>query len=132
MTAFYIAGASSEIVIAEFHMARVRAAGHLVTHDWCAGVRSAPAANPIDATMNQRATWCAEDIGGIERCDVFWLLVPQAPSVGCWCEIGIAYQMGKRIVMSGEWRTTIFSALARELYDTHALALTELVKENHR
>jgi hypothetical protein len=125
----YLAGASAELVLVEAYMRRVRDAGHEITWDWCATVRRIGASNPHDAKARQRLAWCAEDLGGVDTCDVFWLLVPQAPSVGCWVEMGVAWQQDKRIVMSGEWRGTIFSALADELYDSHELALSALLAE---
>lgn len=121
----YIAGASSELPLVESYMDRARSAGHRITRDWCALVRTHGHANPTDPA--QRRILCMGDVDGILNCELFWLLVPKEHSIGCWVELGMAHNLGRSIFMSGDWGRTIFSALADRLYTSHDNALQAIV-----
>jgi hypothetical protein len=126
---FYLAGASSEMDLVSQWMDRVRELGHIVTFDWPANIRAVGAANPRDATEDQRSAWALDNVRGIRLADVFWLLIPDsaAASIGCWVEYGIAQELGVRhVVVSGDWTSTIFTSLADQRFDSHADAIAWL------
>jgi hypothetical protein len=124
----YLAGASSEIDLCESFIRKLQTAGLEITFDWTAVIRAtAGGANPRDATENERHAWTVQDISGVRRSHVFWLLVPEKHSIGCWAELGVAYEARRRIVISGDWRKSIFTSLAYVALDTHDEAFEYLV-----
>lgn len=128
----YLATASSEIALAEMYMGRLRAAGHTITFDWTETIRSIGSANPREANNDDRGRWADADLGGALAADIFWLLVPGKPSIGCWVELGAVIanaavhrqmNLAKYTIVSGDWRSTIFTALANCRFDSHDQAL---------
>lgn len=123
MAKVYLAGGSSEVESCGWWMQRLKDAGHTVTHDWTASVRAAVlagrGANPRDAGDIERGLWVKEDFGGVESADIFWLLIPQAPTIGAWAELGYASGLETSIIISGDWRKSIFTSLADVLCETH-------------
>ena len=67
-----------------------------------------------------------EDREGVRQCEVFWLLLPNAGGAGCFVELGLAIQMNKIIVISGNIRRTIFEAIAKGLYHSDSDAFNSL------
>lgn len=110
-------------MVAEY-MAKLRAMGHEITHDWVATIRSVGEANPRDATMKQRARWSGEDLKGIDDADVVWVILPTSrTSFGCALEAGYAIGKGHRVIVSGDWRATIFAAQFDARFNEHDHAL---------
>ena len=105
-------------------MQQLRDLGHEITHDWVEAIRAAGGeANPRDATQAQRRQWSDEDLRGIDRAELVWVMVPERPSFGCGFEMGFAVGTGKDIIMSGDWRATVFSAQADARFDSHDEAI---------
>lgn len=124
----YLCGASAEADTVSSYMARMRAAGHTVTHDWTASVRSARARGVRDDELSI-ADMCAlarGDLLGVLAADVVWLLVPEAQSVGAWVELGYALHCNVQTIVSGNWRRSIFAALATYDFDSHEAAAARL------
>jgi hypothetical protein len=126
----YVAGASKEIDLVESYIAKLRDFGHVITEDWCAQIRKVGAANPTDIDREQCAEFAIKDLKGVIDCDVFWMLVPQNNSAGCWVEFGYALALKGRaskvweIFVSGDHKRSIFCALSQvHLYDSHEEAL---------
>jgi hypothetical protein len=124
----YVAGASSEIERAEKWMAALREAGVEVTSSWPEIIREVGAANPMEASREDRLLWSAQDLAEVSNSNVFWFLLPEGkPTAGAYTEFGYAVFMGAAasearnagitgaplfwIIVSGE-ETSIFTALA--------------------
>lgn len=113
----YVAGSSAELQRAKQAMMSLRQFGHTVTHDWVTSVQLVGSANPTGATHYDRLCWSQDDLDGIERADVFWLLYPCSPSFGAGVELGFAYSQRKHLVVSGaHLLTSVFTALAQSCY----------------
>jgi len=113
----YVAGSSLEMDRARRAVERLRASGIEVTSTWIDVIANVGAANPTDASIEQRRGWSVVDLAEVSRADVLWFLVPAptAPTRGAWVELGHAYAAGKWLVCSGEHtRQSIFTALGAE------------------
>lgn len=122
----YVAAASSELQRAEGAIQALRDLGHTVVHDWPAEVRRVGSANPTDAAYVSRRKWAIQDFDGVMSCQVFWLLMPHAEGFGAGVELGYALGMkypAPRIIVSGPYRRSIFTALVTECYPTDVAAL---------
>src|SRR6185312_9152573 len=108
----YVAGSSIDIDISEPLIARIRAAGLVVTHDWTAVVRAHGGGNPVDLTREQRVRLAEEDIRGAVNADWFWLVMPQTPTAGAWFEFGAAHEACVATIVPGPGQErSIFAAL---------------------
>lgn len=112
-TKIYVAGASSEIVRAERQGRLLRDNGFEVVSTWTQVIRDVGHANPTDATPEEYKLWAGRDLAEVQAADVFWLLLPEANTVGAWIELGFAHAINKLIVMSGQHRPIFTPALAR-------------------
>ena len=119
----YLCGGSSELDLVSEHMGLLRAMGHEITHDWTATIRAVGDANPRNARHKKRLGWSAEDLDGIDRADLVWAMLPAKASFGCAFESGFAIGSGKTVIMSGDWRASIFSAQASARFNEHAHAI---------
>lgn len=109
----YVAGSSSELPRVKAAMARCRAAGYEITHDWVAEVEAVGSANPTEATLQQRRGWATADFIGIGRAQVVWLLVPYIDGAGAYVELGYAINECVPVVASGGDSHSIFLSLCR-------------------
>jgi hypothetical protein len=128
----YLAAGSSEIETAEAYAASLRARGHVITHDWMANVRKVGEANPRDAPIELKAEWVRFNLDGLNRAKLVWFLLPVKPSFGVAFELGVALSMGavnRRLVVSGDWRATIQTAVAHSRFDTHEEAFKYITGE---
>jgi hypothetical protein len=127
----YLAGASAEIADIEAIIAKLKAAGHTITHDWTVDVRAAGNnASPDDDEVRVRAALA--DLRGVVTSDLTWVRQPENASTGSWCELGAAavmkeggFPVDKRplLVVSGPSRKCIFSDLADHRFTRHEDAL---------
>ncbi len=110
----YVAGSSKELDRVEGVIARLRSAGHMITHDWTKAVRAAPDDHAI---TDEHARQCAEaDVRGVYDADVVWLLIPEVKSEGAFFELGAAWgwrhpdirSPRRRLVASGNPTGRIF------------------------
>ena len=101
------------------YIRRLRDLGYTITHDWVSVIRAVGDANPRQATLRQRTKWSAEDMRGIEAAHMVWALLPVKPSFGCAFEIGYAIGHGVDIIVSGDWRASIFTAHANAVFNEH-------------
>jgi hypothetical protein len=124
----YVAGASAEILRAEAFVKRLRAAGFEITFDWPAMIRSVGSANG-GLTDDQRNDASYHALAGVDECEVLVLLVPEKPSIGCWVELGYAFQgCIDTLLYVGDPERTIFSALTRHVVATDDQAFDLLVE----
>lgn len=126
----YVAGPSSERAAISSYMKDIRAAGHIVTHDWCAAIERADGvANSYSFSVEDARKNVEEDFQGVSDADLVWLLCfPGVSSSGAWAELGFAYASHKYTVASGEWRRSIFSKAVDAHFPQHAEAFTWILK----
>ncbi len=123
----YAAGGSSErLTIVRPMLDQLRSAGIAITHDWttCPGFDR-------ESTREEQMRWAAEDLDGVRRADLLWLICPAEKSEGAHAELGFALALGKLIVVSGPANAQhrIFPLLAGIHYPSHADALAMVIRE---
>lgn len=115
----YIAGASVEIARAERAIKAVRELGSTITHDWTISVRAnGGPGKEGKLSREEQAKFASEDLSGVERCELFWYLLPDplTRSEGAAVEFGYAQGLmacgcGPKLVMlSGNREGRIFCA----------------------
>jgi hypothetical protein len=119
----YLAGASKELDTCKHYIERLKLLGHTITHDWTKEVEANGDANPTNATLEGCRKWSNADFEGVYKANIVWLLYPENNSAGCWIEYGYALGIGRSVIVSGNWKKSIFSSLAFERYTNHELAL---------
>jgi hypothetical protein len=119
----YIAGGSTEMDLVAGYMNTLRAWGISITHDWIATIRTVGDANPRVASHRKRFQWSAQDVRGVMDAQIVWAILPAKTSFGCAFEAGVAIGSGRDLIVSGDWRSTIFSAQARARFNEHDHAL---------
>ena len=97
----YLAGASAEpnITVVEGYIKRLEQAGLVISFDWTKVVRAAGSGSPSNPDIRWQGA--VQDLGGVERCDIFWLLHPHNSSTGAWVEFGHALAFKKVRGMMG-------------------------------
>jgi hypothetical protein len=124
MTRLYLAGASAEALLCQTYMQRLRAAGIEITKDW-----TTPLPLPDrEQSEHSRFRHAADDLHGVAEADVVWGVLPDVQTRGMWFELGVAHALGRRLLLSGDWKQSIFTALAARRYDSHEEALGYLVE----
>jgi hypothetical protein len=119
----YVCGGSSELDAVADRIRQLRELDREITHDWVAVIRSIGEFNPRSASHEQRLEWSDGDLLGIEKADIVWVVLPVKPSFGCAFEMGFAIGIGCRVIVSGDWRASIFTAQAFACFDKHDSAL---------
>lgn len=126
----YVAAASAEVSRARHAMRELEIHGYEVTSNWPDVIESVGVANPPGATAFDRRHWSWTCLQQLERASVLWLLMPEAPTVGAFVELGYAIARAKRIVTSGDTRRSIFTSTGQEFAtDGDALAFLLSRKE---
>ena len=135
MMSIYVAGGSQEIRTVEKYVKALRTKFE-IAHDWCAEVRRQEALgvppNPRNVGLFTLLRWASDDLSGATSCDFFWLLVPkpESLSIGCWVEFGAAltrFPRPKTVIVSGDWRCTVFAASADRRFTEHQDAFNWLI-----
>lgn len=119
----YICGGSSEMDRIAGYMRQMRELGHEITHDWVSVIRNAGEANPREAPHEARVYWSGEDLSGIRKANLVWVVLPAKPSFGCAFEAGYAIGHGQIVIVSGDWRASIFSSQAEARFNEHEHAI---------
>jgi nucleoside 2-deoxyribosyltransferase len=115
----YLSGSSvpSEIErVTRWHNRLTKAGIHVVS-TWPAVIAaSGNVGNPRAASNEQRRTWSRVDLNEVRLADALWFLVPETgtPTRGAWLEFGVAHELGKPVISSGDTRQSIFTALGDE------------------
>jgi hypothetical protein len=118
----YVAGASREVDLVDGFMRRLRTAGYPVAYDWTVDVRASAALGETDADLSEAARLerSGTETFAVTGCHLFWLIIPHSRvTVGAWVEMGIAMGSYRPIVVSGDWKRTIFTAQALRRFDLH-------------
>ena len=124
----YVAGASAEAVNVTTWISRFTNAGIEITHDWTADVFAHALTPQDDLADETRRLYAQQDLEAVVRASIFWLIVPEKPSIGCYVELGAALVTLKPIIyVSGAHRRTIFTSLATECFDHHAEVFVKIV-----
>lgn len=125
----YIAGASAEVDMVVEYAAKAAAIGWHQTFEWWRDVLENRKRNVPDVALTdkERERLSRADLEGVARAEVVWLIIPPpGRSAGAWLELGAAIATKKRIIVSGDWRRSIFTSLAERRFDTHDEALAWL------
>jgi hypothetical protein len=129
----YLAGASRELDRARFWRLRLVHAGVAVASTWIDNISQVGAANPRDASPDQRRGWTWQCLAEVRHASVLWMLVPAigAETRGAWSELGYAaaiYTPGReRIICSGDTGQSIFTALGEE-HETDEFAFDAVLR----
>ena len=128
MTTVYVAGASAEAEMVAGYIAALERAGLVVTLNWTVPVLANRARGLSDSNMSEadRARHAFVDLDGVARAEFFWLVLPRNTSAGCWVELGHAIALRKIVIVSGDDRRSIFTALAHNEFKSHEEALAWL------
>jgi hypothetical protein len=131
MTTVYLAGASADLEQCEMWMGRLLDAGLTIAYNWPANVRRVGDANPREASHDSRLRWSVDAHIALVNADVSWFLIPTSPSIGCWVEFGqvSVRRGGHDLIVSGDWRSSIFTSLADHRFDAHGQAFDWIAKE---
>lgn len=120
----YVAGASREAKQVEHYMTGLREHGVDISHDWITLMKLAPVhERHLTPTARRRAAEL--DANAVRGSDVVWLMIPDEATIGAWVEFGIVLGDILRhacVIVSGDWRRTIFTELADFKFDTHEQA----------
>lgn len=119
----YVCGGSSEMDLVAGYMSSLRAMGHVITEDWISAIRVVGESNPRQITHRRRMRYASDDLRGIRTAALVWVILPVAKSFGCAFEMGFAVGRGHEVIISGDWRETIFSSMADFRFDEHEHAL---------
>lgn len=130
MAYVYVAGSSDQLERAKSAIKALEDRGHVVTHNWVELVEAVGSANPVDASRAERRKWAADDLRGVHKADIMWLLMPHEGGFGAAVELGYALAHGIPIIASGTWTRSIFTAFAT-CYDRDDLALAAEFDVNH-
>lgn len=134
MKSIYVAASSQEAELASDLAKLLKNAGWRITHSWFQEfvVDGRVPGRDRDVPTDVRTSAAKTDIDAVLQASWLWLLVPQGSSVGAWVELGAAIASGRRIVVSGDWRRTIFSELAALKFETHSHACQVLSRMEWR
>ncbi len=116
----YIAGSSQHLDLADrMHQLLTDCLYITLTSAWVESVRKVGAANPVDASFDDRARLANACLHGVAQCDVLWLLYPDHPvvSFGAALEFGAALTDTRITVVSGlDAKRSIFTSLADQVF----------------
>jgi ribosomal protein S27AE len=129
----YVAGASKEPARVRAAMGAVVLLGWTLTLDWLAVIESVGAANE-GLTDKQRRHHAREDLAAVDSAHVVWVLAPEGPSTGAWCELQRAIDLREfrperspSLIVSGPGRARcIFASLADLETDSDLDALAHI------
>lgn len=125
----YVAASSAEIPRAKKWIAALREAGVFVTSKWPEIIEKVGDANPRDATHEQRKGWAWADLVDVKDANLLWLLAPEpngGSARGAYVELGYARALGLSLMISGDTKQSIFTALGVE-HETDDAAFAEIV-----
>jgi nucleoside 2-deoxyribosyltransferase len=123
----YLAGGwlEKDTILKPFR-ARLIDAGITVTSKWLdEDPLVLPGASNADRELTDaRRVWLADmDLADLNEADLVWFLLPAYKgSVGSWFEFGYAVHACKPIIVSGDWKPSIFSMKADQRFDAHEQA----------
>jgi hypothetical protein len=127
----YLAGSSFEMPLVNDYMRQLRAGGVEITRDWPKIIREYGNRANRGLTEEDRVRVSLANLKAIDEADMFWLIVPTAPSAGCWIEFGYAIRVNKLTIASGDVQQTVFTSHAFACFASHDDAL-QRVFEYHR
>lgn len=128
----YVAGSSAEIDRAKKWMDALRAKGIPVTSTWVENVTNVGAANPRDASIEDKQKWCLQDVRECLGSKALWLLMPIGPhSFGATYEFAfftaLHDQDAQTSIVSGDYKRSIFTSFST-CFDTDEEAFEAICK----
>jgi|SRR5579864_3649372 len=124
----YVAGSSFEVNIVSDYMRKLRDVGVVVTRDWPKVIREFGNRPNRGLSEEDRVRVSLANFKAIDEADVFWLVVPTAPSAGCWIEFGYALRVNKLTIASGDVQQTVFTSHAFSCFVSHDDALQRVME----
>lgn len=133
----YISSGSSEAETAAHYVAKLREAGIQITFDWSAKVLESRAAGNADQigrvdhvlSDNERKIAKAADLTAVMDADIFWYIVPKRASFGAGVEYREAEYEDIPIVVSGDFKQSLFTVDAEHSFAEHDDALAWILNE---
>ena len=119
----YVAGASKEVATIRAYVETLRQLGYEITHDWTEQVANSKMPDHEYAD-HDRARFALEDTQGVIKAKYFWLVIPENHSLGAWIELGCAIASKSVIIVSGDFRKSIFLEHAHHKFQKHEEALS--------
>lgn len=125
----YVAGSSQEMDRASKWINAISdLPTHMITLDWTKKIRESGSSNPQHWTPERKTAAACETLDAVADADLFWLLVPNGVSQGCWVELGVAYGSGRPIYASGRHHIPFFGSVAHHAYGSDDHAFAEIAK----
>jgi nucleoside 2-deoxyribosyltransferase len=126
----YIAASSSELDRVKRARGVLQRLGFDVRADWVEQVEQHGGdGNPREAPRDELRAMAESDVAAVRDCDaVLWLLPRDHKSEGAAFEVGAAYACGVPIFVAGDYRRTIFSALAYRSALSDVAAIADIVE----
>jgi hypothetical protein len=107
----YLSASRADLPRARHNIALLKERGHSITYDWTEHVRDGETSD-APLSLAERRHILKLETQAIERADVFWLLIPPAPSWGCLIEYGYAMRSEnpgpRHVVVSGDTSASLF------------------------
>jgi nucleoside 2-deoxyribosyltransferase len=134
----YLSAPGNRLEEARDAMERLRAAGHTITHNWVAVIKSELAWQPF--TDEEMAARGRADIEGVRDAEVLVVLVtdPSGPSTGVAVELGAAFAFSRSTILVephgpvGAWGRHPFRLMATARVETLDDALSLLIAPSAR
>ena len=129
----YVAGASKERHRCRGAMKMIQRSGFEITCDWLAAIEAEGLANE-GLNDAKRRHYADEDLRGVERADLVWVLAPEAASTGSWTELGAALILRRLglgagvIVVSGPARERSIFAVHADFETDHDLEALDWIR----
>lgn len=114
----YVSGSSREIDIVKPYVEKLKILGYFITEDWTDKVQFP--GEDFKVSVGDRKQAATLEIRGVEEAIMFWLLVPEALSIGAWVELGLAIRSCQYVIVSGpKIKCTVFTEAASHQFLTH-------------
>lgn len=109
----YVGGASSDMERVERFIARVIAAGHRITFDWCKDIRESGKSANVGLTQEQRFEAWGACMRGVEDAQAVVILAPRngRTTKGAWGEMAICIARGGVPIYVGHEDDTVMTAM---------------------
>lgn len=127
----YVASATQQYNLVEHYVDRLRERGFDISYEWTADVRAGGFKPDVELSEIHRrfaARMCKQ---GVEEAGLIWMLTPTMKEHGCgmWVEMGLAFAMNKRVIISGPLaRRTVFAELCEKTIASHEEAFEYICK----
>jgi hypothetical protein len=130
----YLAGSRAELDRCETWQQKLIGEGIRITYNWIADCKEYP--KEEDLSITKKRAYAYNDISGVMKADLFWLLIPKIGGCGCWVELGLAIERNQHystwIILSGDQNRTLFSSYADYISPSDDEAFQHILNINKR